>query len=100
MRLARPWLKWPTCLTRAKRYRDAAACYRRLGGEFADVVCRNGQTERQLVAALPASGEVHQLLHVEPVWPSGRVEVREQSSSAAFAGQSDANLANDQCTVR
>ena len=84
-------------LTRAKRFREAAACYRRLGGEFADVVCRNGKTGKQLVAALPAGGKIHQLLNVETVWPSGEVEVEEQSSSAAFAGQSDRTCTRSMC---
>ena len=68
-------------LERAKRFHGAAACYRRLGREFADVVCRDGKTGKQLVAALPPGGEIHQLLKAETVWPAGYVEVRKQRSA-------------------
>ena len=67
-------------LEQAKRFPDAAVCYRQLGQEFADVVCHDSKTGKQLVAALPPSGEILQIMKPE-VWPSGRVEVKEQPSS-------------------
>ena len=63
-------------LVRAKRFHGAAVCYRRLGRDFADVICRDGKTGKQLAAALPPSGEIDRLLKAETAWPVGFVEVK------------------------
>ncbi len=70
-------------LRQSGRPEDAAAYYRRLGGDFAEVVCRDGKTGGQLVAALPADGEVAKLLKRESPWPVGRVELNKGSPPSA-----------------
>lgn len=62
-------------LQRAGLPEDAAICYRRLGGELAEVACRPGQTGAELCAALPADSPVRAALAAAPTWPAGRVEV-------------------------
>ena len=59
----------------AERYEGAVACYRQLQRQFADVVCRDGKTGKQLVAALPPAGPVAGLLKPETAWPLGKVEI-------------------------
>jgi len=64
----------------------AAACYRRLGREFGDVVCRDGKTGKELVEALPADGAVRKLLDgVLPGgsadWPIGDVKIARASDN-------------------
>ena len=59
----------------AERYEGAAACCRQLQRQFADVVCRDGKTGKQLVAALPQAGPVAALLKPDAAWPLGNVEV-------------------------
>ena len=69
-------------LTRAKRFHAAAACYQRLGREFADVVCGEGKTGKQMIATLPRQGKIQQVLNADTVWPSGEVNVDKQPSQA------------------
>ena len=59
----------------AERCEGAAACCRQLQRQFADVVCRDGKTGKQLVAALPPAGPVANLLKPESAWPLGNVEI-------------------------
>ncbi len=61
-------------LLKCKRVEDAAWCYRRLGGEFADVVCRRGKTGKELYDALPGDEALEQLLGRDATWPVGLVE--------------------------
>ena len=77
----------------SKRFHEAAVCYQRLGRDFADMVCRDGKTGRQLVAALPPGGDIQQLMNVETVWPSGRVEVASKPLSGAINSEQCADLA-------
>jgi len=63
-------------LCRAKRFEDAAACYRRLAGEFSETICRQGKTGKQLLDALADDHPVRQnlcLLDEDP-WPTGKVK--------------------------
>ncbi|MHB9044834.1 MAG: outer membrane protein assembly factor BamB family protein [Pirellulales bacterium] len=58
----------------AKRPEDAAAYYRRLAGDLADVVCWDGKTGRQLVDQLPAGSSVRGALAASDSWPAGAIE--------------------------
>ncbi len=55
---------------------DAAACYARLQGEFADVVVTGGKTGRELAGSLSADDPVRQRLEAPSPWPIGEVEVK------------------------
>jgi len=59
----------------AKRPGGAAWCYRRLGREFADVVCRDGKTGREIFEKAASEGPVAAALRPEPDWPAGKVLV-------------------------
>jgi len=65
-------------LGKAGRDRDAAWCYRRLAGEFADVVCRGGKTGRQLADELPQDAGCEDL---KAAWPVGRVKIEKPKTS-------------------
>jgi outer membrane protein assembly factor BamB/tetratricopeptide (TPR) repeat protein len=72
-------------LRQAKRSEDAAVCYRRLSQQFADVVCLDGKTGKQLLAALPEDGPIRQILRARRDWPVGKVESRSSSTSSPAA---------------
>jgi tetratricopeptide (TPR) repeat protein len=59
-------------LRKAGRDEDAAACYQRLGRDFAAVVCLDGKTGQQLIEALPDA--LRQPADAAPPWPIGQVE--------------------------
>lgn len=71
-------------LVDAERFQDAALVYRRLETEFADVVCLDGKTGRQLVEALPADGPVRRLLDPRSPWPAGEVLVERSKEQRRF----------------
>lgn len=73
-------------LVDAERFQDAAVAYRRLETEFADVVCADGKTGRQLTEALPAAGPVRRLLDLRSPWPAGEVLVEKAQEQRRFAG--------------
>jgi outer membrane protein assembly factor BamB len=52
----------------------AAACYRQLQRQFADLVCRDGKNGKQLVEAIPQDGPLGRLLGPAAAWPRGLVE--------------------------
>jgi outer membrane protein assembly factor BamB len=56
------------------RPEEAAAFYRRLGGDLADAVCLEGKTGRQLLADLPSASTVHKALDPSDPWPQGVVD--------------------------
>ena len=64
-------------LEQAGSLEGAAVCCRQLQGQFADVVCREGKTGRQLYAAAAASATLGRQLRSEAAWPIGEVEVKE-----------------------
>ncbi len=66
--------------TATERPDAAASLYRRLGSQFATVVCQNGKTGTQILAELPTNLPVSRLLHREDFWPSGRVDVTKGSN--------------------
>ena len=70
-------------LREAKRPRDAARCYGRLGEEFAEVICLEGKTGRELVENLPAEDPVQQWLGRLDEWPDGKVEVKKTPAKGA-----------------
>ena len=67
---------WAEMLRNANRNHEAALLYKRLGERYADVVCAEEKTGRQLVDALPADDPVRAALAARPAWPLGKVEVR------------------------
>ncbi len=70
-------------LRRGEQPEDAALCYRRLGEEFSDVVCRGGKTGKELLDALPHNWPVAKVLHRDVQWPVGKVEVEKKSIKAS-----------------
>ena len=61
---------------RAKRTGDAAACYRQLARDFADVPCHAGLTPAAWLAALPDGDELRKEINRPAAdWPTGIVEV-------------------------
>ncbi|HUY34739.1 MAG TPA: PQQ-binding-like beta-propeller repeat protein [Pirellulales bacterium] len=65
-------------LARAGRDDDAACYYRRLAGDWADKVCLDGKTGRQLIDDLPADGAVKRRLSDAWLWPTGQVNKQDQ----------------------
>jgi len=63
---------------------DAALCFRRLGDEFADVVCRDGKTGRQLIASLAEDDSVRKTLEPQKAWPTGAIVVSRQRQTSAM----------------
>jgi len=70
-------------LREAKLADDAALCYARLGREFADVVCREGKTGRQLVEALPGDDPIGRKLRPPAPWPQGMVVAKKTAQKTA-----------------
>ncbi len=62
-------------LTAAQRPEAAAVLYKRLNEQFADQVCLDGKTGRQIFAELPVNLEVSRMLRKDVLWPTGRVDV-------------------------
>lgn len=69
-------------LHQSGRAEDAALCFARLEREFADRVCRDGKTGRQLLQALPADDPVRKALQPPEPWPTG-AEVFQRSAQRA-----------------
>ena len=70
-------------LRKIGRPADAAACYARLTRDYADVVCLDGKTGRELAAALAAESPVRAALEAKDAWPIGLVEVTKKNKSAS-----------------
>jgi outer membrane protein assembly factor BamB len=71
------------------RWGDAAVCYRRLAEDFADVICRDGKTGKELYRAVEAGDPVSPWLTPESPWPVGKVEFKEgvpKPSGATYYG--------------
>lgn len=62
-------------LTAVQRPEAAAVLYRRLNEQFANQVCLDGKTGRQLFAELPVNLEVSRMLRNDVLWPTGRVDI-------------------------
>jgi len=62
---------------------DAALCYARLGREFAEVVCREGKTGRQLVESLPGDDPIARRLRPPAPWPRGMVVAKKSPQKPA-----------------
>ncbi|MDY0165501.1 MAG: PQQ-binding-like beta-propeller repeat protein [Thermoguttaceae bacterium] len=56
---------------------EAKAAYRYLAERYADVVCLEGKTGRELINALPDGHLGHPLSGADPIWPEGRIDVQE-----------------------
>lgn len=69
-------------LRKAGRPAQAAAYYRQLLAQWADVPCQAGQTGRQILEALPPDDPVREIVQT-PRWPQGRVEVKTTTITAA-----------------
>ncbi|HEV3025554.1 MAG TPA: PQQ-binding-like beta-propeller repeat protein, partial [Pirellulales bacterium] len=65
-------------LLRAGRDDDAAGYYQRLANPWADVVCLDGKTGRELVEELPADAALKQLITGVRPWPAGQVNEQKQ----------------------
>jgi len=62
-------------LREANLPQDAAACFRGLRDQFADVECRDGKTGRQLAAGLSENDPVRRWLEPTSPWPQGAIVV-------------------------
>jgi outer membrane protein assembly factor BamB/tetratricopeptide (TPR) repeat protein len=68
-----------------QRDADAAHFYRRLSNEWADEICLDGKTGRELVEGLKEDDPVRQELKPPKPWPTGRVEkVRDRNLRPVF----------------
>ncbi|MCS7305768.1 MAG: PQQ-binding-like beta-propeller repeat protein [Thermoguttaceae bacterium] len=65
------------------RHEAAAAVYRLLAGPWANLVCADGKTGRQLLEALPTEDPVQTLLAAKDPWPLQPIKV--ESISKPFA---------------
>ncbi len=66
-------------LRQYRAWDEAAVCYAQLNGDYADVVCFDEKTGRELVESLPAADPVRELLRADATWPVGKVEVKSKS---------------------
>jgi len=73
---------------RAHRTSDAAACFRRLQEQFADVPCHAGMTSSQWLASLHDGDELRREVDLRaPAWPGGEVESSQgESGGNSFVG--------------
>ncbi len=74
---ARATLRLAELMRKAKCFEDAADCYRRLAFEFADVVCSEGITGKEIVKRLPQDDIVRRWFQPDRSWPLGVVELSE-----------------------
>ena len=66
----------------AGRVGDAAACFRQLQQQFADVPCREGKTSSQWLAAFPGGDALRREVdRKDPAWPVGEVEANQPDVS-------------------
>lgn len=72
-------------LNEANKFDDAAVFYHRLETEFADVVCTNGKTGKQLVEGLAADSPIKRTLGQTTPWPEGTV--RKESTDVGRIGR-------------
>ena len=67
-------------LARHDRLDDAAACYRLLGRQYAEVVCRDGRTGGEVLTSMAEQEPLYDLLGPRTGWPTGRVDVETNST--------------------
>ena len=97
------WLLWPDCesadpkvagpavaqlaemLYESKRIKEAAACYAKLDTDFADVICRDGKTGRQLLEAIAEKDPLREELPRKVSWPVGLVEPKKETRSRSVS---------------
>ena len=70
-------------LRAADRPGDAALYYAHAADQFADTVCLEGKTGRELIDALEADDPVRKRLDQSRVWPTGKVEVTKTKESTS-----------------
>jgi outer membrane protein assembly factor BamB len=72
---------------RAGRTSDAAACFRQLARDYPDVVCHEGKTSAQWLAALPDGDALRKEVSFEaPSWRSGEVTASQpDANESTFA---------------
>ncbi len=70
----------------AQRPELAAIYYRQLAGPLAELICLDGQTGNELVAALPAANALRTLLVDPKPWPTGLVEVPKGVAGKTLSG--------------
>jgi outer membrane protein assembly factor BamB len=69
-------------LRKARQDEDASICYKRLAEEFADTVCLDGKTGKQMVDALPPDSPIREMLSGNDAWPAGLVEAETRAVAA------------------
>ncbi len=79
-------------LVEANRPEDAAVCYRRLGNEFAEVICSDGKTGKELLDALPADGPVAAFLRHDDPWPTIGVKQKNLKRRSQNYGRFDVTV--------
>ena len=76
-RAGRTIAEMATILAGVDRWEDAAVYYHRLAEDFADVICRDGKTGKELYRAVESGDPVSPWLAPKSPWPVGKVELRE-----------------------
>ena len=73
---------------KAGRHEAAAGVYRLLGGPWAELICAEGKTGRQLLEALPPEDPVRKLLAAQNPWPTDppKVETLSGNRGHKFVG--------------
>ena len=71
-------------LRSASRPEEAALYYARLKNDFADQVCLDGKTGKQIVAELPANSPETRALAESTAWPSGAVKVNSNRNAGGM----------------
>jgi outer membrane protein assembly factor BamB len=71
-------------LRSASRPEEAAIYYSRLKTDFADQVCLDGKTGKQIVAELPANSPETRALAESTNWPSGAVKVNSNRNAGGM----------------
>lgn len=76
------WAELADLFTHGGKPEAAAACYQQLAADYADVVCRDGKTGKQLLAALPQDSAVRRAIPSTPTWPVGKAEATKSSPAS------------------
>ncbi|OYV95768.1 MAG: hypothetical protein B7Z73_01940 [Planctomycetia bacterium 21-64-5] len=76
-------------LAEAGRPADAAVYYRQLSGPWADEICLDGKTGREIADALPRAAEIARYGSTDDLWPTGKVDVvKDKENVAVMQGRS------------
>lgn len=81
------WAKLAEMLVSADRHEDAAKCYRRLLEGYANEICVEGRTGKEIVDQLPADSPVRSHLETKDSFPLGEVEKKVIAKNLGYFSQ-------------